>query len=206
MKYLKIQNFLWIFLVVSLAVWTAVLFFSNGSIGISWQAFKSLPSVITIDLILWSIFVRWGWKLKILQGWLVPFPNLNGTWKGKVNSTWIDPTTEQSSPIDAFLVIEQSFLTVSCTLYTKEMVSHSYAAEFIFDQDNSNVCLIFSYHSVPSAIVRDRSAVHYGTTLLQVSNKPHRILQGNYWTDRKSTGSLEFKFLSDALLDSYPNK
>jgi hypothetical protein len=38
---------------------------------------------------------------------------------------------------------------------------------------------------------RYRSEVHYGAMLLNAENAAPRRMEGEYWTDRKTTGSIE---------------
>src|SRR5688572_30652737 len=71
---------------------------------------KLIPKVVSIDLLLVALFSSYVWRWKIFHGWLVPFPNLNGTWKGSIQSTWVDPVTnERPAPIPTILTIKQSF-------------------------------------------------------------------------------------------------
>ena len=39
---------------------------------------ENITTTITIVTVLCTIFATWAWKLKIFQGWLVPFPSLSG--------------------------------------------------------------------------------------------------------------------------------
>lgn len=192
---------------VSVLIWAIILLISGTELRAPLIAIKKLPSVITIDLILWAGFVKWGWRLRILQGWLVPFPDLQGTWEGTVRTTWSDPDTNESpQPIRAVLIVRQSFLTVSCVMHTQEMTSTSYSTDFLLDNESGVKKLIYSYVSVPRATVRDRSEIHDGTALLKIASKLHRELEGEYWTSRKSTGEITLRYWKPDLLDSFPKE
>lgn len=205
MKNLNIKSFVWVMLAVSIAAWGAILFLSGIQVRGAFVAIKKLPMVITIDTLLWFLFVKKGWKLKIFQNTLVPFPDLTGTWKGTILSTWNDPSTGQSpTPIEAYLAIHQSFLHIRCEVFTKEMTSHSYAAEFLIDSETSAKKLTYNYTSVPRATLRDRSAVHDGTALLEIVDRPRRTLKGEYWTNRKTTGEMNLAFVSKDLIQDFP--
>ncbi|MUK76616.1 hypothetical protein GNP84_06810 [Aliivibrio fischeri] len=88
MKNITIKSSVYILVGVSAVVW--VLFAYLGGLDLSKiKDFLSLiPKVVTIDLLLIAFFVKWGWKLRWFRGWLVPFPNLNGTWTGVIYSHW----------------------------------------------------------------------------------------------------------------------
>ena len=50
--------------------------------------------------------------------------------------------------------------------------------------------LIYSYHNIPKATVHDRSAIHYGTTILDIS-EDEAELNGFYWTNRGTKGDMK---------------
>ena len=94
--------------------------------------YNSLPVVVFIA----TCFVLYGWRWRIFHPWLVPFPNLNGTWQGTIQTTWKNPETGQvPGPIPTILTIKQSFGRISCVMRTTEMVSRSFLADFWLDQD-----------------------------------------------------------------------
>lgn len=167
---------------------------------------KILPIVVTIDLALYGLFVRFLWKLCIFKHWLVPFPNLNGTWKGEIHSTWKDPETgERPQPIPAILTIKQSFLTVSCVMRTAEMTSRSLVSNFVLDKQNQLERLIYTYDSNPIETVKERSPQHCGTMKFDIAREPeNNMLAGGYWTGRKTTGTVEMRFWKKELMDHYP--
>ncbi len=208
MKNLSVKAFAWIFLLVSIVVWVGILLVSGLDLRFDWGAFKKLPQVVSVVLLLWIGFSRWWWKWPIFQGWLVLFPVLQGTWQGTLTSTWINPETGQpQEPIPMVLVIKQSFTTVSCTIhtYTRESHSRSYAATFLLDDESSSKQLVYTYTNTPNASVRHRSVVHDGTAVLEVVRKPRRMLRGEYWTNRKTTGDIELAFRSKQLLERFPD-
>jgi hypothetical protein len=169
-----------------------------------WNAIKKIPTVITIDFGVWLFFSKWAWKWKMFQGWLVPFPVLAGTWSGVMKSTWIDPVTGKTpSPISFTLVIKQSFLSVSCAIYTKESISTSYSAEILVDKETKRKQLVYHYTNRPQASARDRSEIHDGTALLDIIGDKPLEIRGEYWTSRKTTGDIEAKFISRELRESF---
>ncbi|MEO0790660.1 MAG: hypothetical protein AAFY36_18490 [Bacteroidota bacterium] len=165
---------------------------------------KLVPVVATADGILWFIFVQWLWKWSLLQGWLVVFPNLNGTWKGCIQTDWKDENGDTPAPIPAILTIKQSFRRVSGVMRTGEMQSFSYAEGFRIDEDAQIRRFCYSYTSRPSSVLRERSTPHDGTILFDIVGKPVSKLTGEYWTQRKTTGSISLERLTDELLDEMP--
>ena len=168
--------------------------------------FKLIPKVVSIDLLAVAAFSSFMWKWRIFKGWLVPFPNLNGTWKGSIQSTWVDPITNERAPaIPAILTIKQSFLKISCVMRTTEMTSRSIIADFVLDKEQQVCRVSYTYDSNPIATVKERSPQHLGTMLFDIVEAPERKLEGDYWTGRKTTGHVELTFWKKELLHKYPN-
>ena len=200
MKNIRKEILVWIQLVSFVAIWAAVLFFSRTSLKIEWEAIKKLPDVVTIYVLLVLIFTNWAWRLPIFKGWLVPFPDLQGTWKGTLQSTWIDPATSQKiQPKDVMLVIKQTFSNISCVMYTDESNSFSNTAQINQDDDSGIFRLSYNYTNRSKANVRDRSVIHDGAAILKVITEPEKSLEGEYWTNRKTTGDISVKFISKKL-------
>jgi len=166
-----------------------------------------IPGVIIIDTILIFGFYHWFWQWKIWYPWLVPFPNLNGTWTGEIYSDWINPKTNKTlDPIPAWLVIRQSFSRIHCTMKTKEMTSESFTAAIeVVKEHHSRVRLIYSYTSQPKSNVVERSRPHWGTMVFEFTQEGSKKLVGEYWTNRKTTGQATFIFADKRKKYDLPN-
>jgi hypothetical protein len=53
--------------------------------------------------------------------------------------------------------------------------------------------LFYSYLNTPKASIRDRSAIHYGSTLLTYEGYLVNEMEGEYWTSRETTGEIHLK-------------
>jgi hypothetical protein len=204
MKNLNLKPFLFILLAFSGLVWFGL---ATAS-GLNMQNFvdfmRPIPKVVTADLLLVGIFMKWLWRWKPLQGWLVPFPDLNGTWQGNIQTNWKDTEGKTPGPIPAILTIKQTFGRQSCVMRTGEMVSHSYLEGFCIDKDAQVRRLCYSYTSKPKTALRNRSTPHDGTMLFNIVGDPVSKLEGEYWTQRQTTGSVELTFRSNELVDELP--
>lgn len=204
MKNIRKEIALWLQVGTFLAVWVAILFFSGIEFRINWEALKKLPEAIGIYLILLLAFTTWAWRLPFLQGWLVPYPDLEGTWEGTLESTWVDPTTGLRKPaIPIVLVIKQSFSSISCTMHTQESTSFSNAAQISTDDESGIVRLSYNYTNRPKATVRDRSEIHDGAAILRIIKGIPLAMEGEYWTSRRTTGDMQLKFKSRKLADGF---
>ncbi|MEN9551965.1 MAG: hypothetical protein RI935_342 [Candidatus Parcubacteria bacterium] len=165
---------------------------------------KLIPQAITGYLFVALLFSRWIWKLKILQGWLIKVPNLQGTWKGEIKSDWINPETGKGvDPIPVILVIRQTFSTIKCTLMTKESTSYSTTADITLVPSSEDLSLTYNYTNRSKATIRDRSPIHDGASILKIIKSPKRILEGEYWTSRKTRGEMHLEFYSKVLSESF---
>jgi hypothetical protein len=163
--------------------------------------YESIPFL----LILVGLFVSYAWKWRCFRGWLVPFPDLNGTWQGLLHSTWINPQTQQRvAPIPIIVTIRQTFVHLSCVVRTAESSSHSFIADFWLDASNQVRKLSYSYQNQPKPTVVDRSPPHSGTAVFEIIGTPVTKLKGTYWTERKTTGEIELAFRQKELLEEFP--
>lgn len=135
---------------------------------------------------------------------MVLIPNLSGTWKGYIYSTWEDPLTgERPDRIPVILTINQSLVNISCVMRTYEMTSNSFVCNFIIDNEKQVRKLAYMYDSIPKQNVKARSAQHYGSVLYDLVENDKK-LTGEYWTGRKTTGGIKLDFWTREKKDSIP--
>ena len=164
------------YLIARILVGAAIGLWSIISTGISATA------IITV------LFVSWAWKWRIFRGWLVPIPNLNGKWEGRIFYKEEGEDKSRKVSVD----IKQTFLYIVVRFCSKESKSLSFCGSFNIDEKRGIRQLIYSYQNDPYSIIRERSAVHFGTTKLDIS-PDNSVLEGEYWTSRKTLGSITLK-------------
>lgn len=173
--------------ILSIALFLIIAFFrgnlSFNSLDTIWE---DVTTTITFVTIICALFVSWAWKWKIFQDWLVPFPCLSGKWDGEIVSTY--NSENRSIPVN--VVIKHHFFNIQIKVKTGESNSISTCGSFDIDEDRGLKQLIYSYQNNPKATVRERSEIHYGTTRLEI-NDDANILEGEYWTSRKTTGDMK---------------
>ncbi len=154
------------------------------------QAISNVSTTISINIILWIFFIKWIWKWQIFYPWLVSFPNLSGKWSGYIKSNWEEKNLDQI-PIEVTIV--QTFFNVQISIKTEESSSYSVGASFNIDKDRGLSELYYSYLNTPRSGVRDRSEIHYGSTLLTFEGFNVKEMEGEYWTSRKTTGEIKLE-------------
>ncbi len=177
--------------------WLTLLWLNGVSVPAA-TFFKPFSWVESLLLTLVIVFDRWAWRWRVLRPWLVSTPNLNGTWKGELVSTY----EESRGPIEAYLVIRQTFSSLRIRLMTRE--SNSYLLAGAATPDQSGLHIVTGiYRNVPDLLRRSVSPIHHGAILLQVRKNPPNLLQGEYWTDRDTKGELRFTARSSRVFDSF---
>ncbi len=179
------------FVILGLAFGTYIVLFLStqnlDSIDFN-KALTHISTTISINIIIWVLFIKWGWKWKMFYPWLVPFPNLSGDWSGIIKSNWNE---KESKPIPTEVLIIQTFFNIQVRVKTDESRSHSIGASFNIDKDRGFQQLFYSYLNTPKPGVRERSEIHYGSTLLNFEGYNVTKMDGEYWTSRETTGEIQ---------------
>lgn len=176
-------------IVVSVLLVYGILFFSTQDINHpdAKGILKLIPTTVTIELILYAIFAKWGWKLKILHPWFVITPDLSGVWEGEIHYKWNGQ--EGTRPTQVKII--QSFNHITVLLSTEESNSRSVASSFDIDDKRGIYNLYYTYVNEPLINIQDRSSIHYGTTRFQFDPDNNTILNGEYWTSRDTKGTIQ---------------
>ena len=90
---------------------------------------------------------------------------------------------------EAELIVQQTFLSIKVKMKTAESWSCS-ICESLENHDGVNL-LTYTYLNKPDSKLYDRSKMHYGTVTFDCDDPHH--LKGDYYTDRKTTGSMVFE-------------
>src|SRR5207244_3814684 len=97
-------------LIVALGVGVAyIVHLTQDELGVSWPWWFDAPAAVGTGAILYFVFDRWGWRLKIfhLPG-LVATPDFSGDWVGTGVSSHLDHQSE----FDATMLIRQSWTSI----------------------------------------------------------------------------------------------
>ncbi len=205
MRNVTLKSSLYLLVGISAIAWFSLAYFGELDLSNVKDFFGLVPKVVTIDLLIVAAFVKWGWKSSVFRGWLVPFPNLNGTWTGFIYSDWKNTETgEKPPPIPVMLTVNQSFFHISCMMFTSEMESISYSEGFLIDPERQIKNLAYSYTSKPRLSLNERSIPHDGTAVFKIIEKSNQKLVGRYWTERLTKGEIVLQYHSKELLEELP--
>ena len=144
------------------------------------------------DKYLWRI---WGvrWVVDKLGG----NPVLHGTWKGVLHSCAV------SHPIEAYLIVRQTFTSIYVQFVTENSPSESLATELV-RKAGGRYELHYIYQNTPPSLSLAASPMHYGGTILDVQgNNPVKTLKGSYWTNRGTKGEIQLDKHSSNIYSSF---
>lgn len=128
--------------------------------------------------------------------WLetLTFPNLNGCWRGTLQSNWKDPATNiQIGPRDVVVEIRQNLLSVSVALGTSESRSLSTWCRLEPNHAARIFRLRHLYENEPQAGVAHQSSKHEGMCWLEFRPDDPGKLTGQYYTYRGTRGDIELR-------------
>jgi SMODS-associating 2TM, beta-strand rich effector domain len=157
------------------------------------DALPAIAETVPVLLFIGFLFERLFWRWTPLHPHVIGTPVLLGTWKGQLVSLWVDPQTKVSpAPKTAFLVVEQTLTTVSVRLLTDEATSDQVAGSIAKVGERRAIAYI--YRGVPGIEHRSRntSLIHFGGALLHIQDGRELRLEGEYWAERESKGTLHF--------------
>lgn len=192
----------WVLYGIVGVIWLALLVLA----GVSGQfdQVSRITSIVPALLVGAWLFERYLWRWAPLHPRVVHTPVIRGTWRGELASLWINPQTgEQPAVKTIYLAIEQTLTTVSVRLHSDESSSEQISGIVSVRKATDERVVIWTYVNTPRIALRERSRPHYGGALLTTFGDPPGRLEGEYWTDRQSKGSLSLRGHSPDIADSF---
>lgn len=185
---------------VTYSTWTAIILFivrcgfAKNEIGdcigeaawgiLGYNVFSYAGEAIGLMFILMAFFNKVAWKWKYINKF-VDMPVLAKQYTGNFVSDW----QSGHKTYDARLEIRQTFLNVSIVFKSGE--SRSYSVLSTIDTISDSKRIMYNYQNEPRAELAGRSTIHKGTTELWIEDSGELV--GNYYTNRKTGGSMTFK-------------
>ena len=191
----------WTRLIIGLAagVWLLIAFVLEVDINKEWV--KPLGGVAAIVVGGLLFFDRWAWR------WL-PFslpghPKLHGTWKAILEFEELEEGRPTGGRLkkDCFVVIRQTYSAISVNMLFDVSTSESRSAAIC--EQNGVLRLWFSYWSAAGVLQRDNNAPHRGGAEIVISREPRLSLAGDYWTERRTRGSVVTSGHSKQIFDDF---
>lgn len=192
----EIKKIIAITVILSIIIWAGSIVWFSINI-LSFESSKFLSVTVTLVTLYWAFYFKWGWKMPVLKK-IFGRPNLKGTWIGTYKSE--DSNNKYSGKI--VLTIRQSFLFIHFISLTDKFVSYSYG-ECLLNKENEGIKQVTYFYS-QKRLKSDEESIPQGACELSVlGGEKDKVLCGEFWTNRPSTGFLELKFVSRHCVGSY---
>lgn len=191
------------FVGLTIFVWMIVLWIQGNPV-LEMKFLKPFGIVVGSISVVSLLFNKYIWAWKVFKGWYINRPDLRGTWKVELQSSWIDPETNEGiAPIICYATIRQTFSELSFRLLTKESRSKSIAYN-IEKEDDGVFKLSAIYRNEPKIELQGtRSEIHHGSLLLEIYGSPVNQMEGHYWTDRATKGSMILSDKKEEIIDTF---
>lgn len=157
------------FIGLAIAVWLVALWLQDMPV-LSADFIKPFSIVVGVITLFVTLFNKYMWSWKVFKGWYVKRPDLRGTWKVELNSSWVNPETgEVIDPIYGYAVIRQSLTFLSVRFMTKESRSVLVAHSIEQQEDDDLFKLVGVYRNEPKIELQGvRSEIHHGSFALDI--------------------------------------
>jgi hypothetical protein len=191
------------FIGLTILVWLIALWI-QGQPVLSLDFLRPFSFVVAAIGALVGIFARWAWAWPLFRGWYVKRPDVRGTWKVVLQSNWVNPDTGKGiDPITAYFAARQTLTGLSLRLMTPEsrskLIAHSIELE-----DDGIYRIAGIYRNEPRVELQgDRSEIHHGSLLLEVYGVPPESMEGHYWSDRGTRGTMTVTDRKKKVYDTY---
>lgn len=184
-----------VFLAIAMLAWGITLLLQGTPV--TWAHGKPFTMVAGFLGAFWFVFDRFLWRLSFLHGWFVKRPDLRGTWRVKLQSSYINSETEKCVPmIVCYMGVKQTLGELKMHLMTPESESWFIASHIRPSPSGSGYQVIGVYTNCPNIHLRREriSEIHKGALIIisHGSDVQPNLLEGEYWTDRNTNGTINF--------------
>ena len=183
------------FVVIAATIWLAVLLFQGTPVsGAHGRPFSIVvSSLVGLGLLFEFVLWRQPW----LHGWFVKRPDLRGTWRIELQSSYVRRETNERVPMIVYYMgVKQTLSKLQMHLMTPESESWFIADHVRPSPSGSGFQVIGVYTNEPNVHLRHEriSEMHQGAMIVETHGPGLRptTLTAKYWTDRKTTGTMEF--------------
>ena len=183
------------FVGIAALIWLIVLLCQG--MPISWAHARPFSIVVSSLVGLGLIFEFLLWHRPWLHGWLVKRPDLRGTWRIELQSSYVRPETNERVPmIVCYMGVKQTLSILQMHLMTPESESWFIADHVRPSPSGNGFQVIGVFTNEPNVHLRDKriSEMHQGAVIIETHGPGLRptTLTAKYWTDRKTTGTMDF--------------
>jgi hypothetical protein len=181
--------------VVAAAVWGLITVIGGAALNTAGLAAVGPTTTVVVYLLVG--FDLWLWRVGVVRR-VTRRLVLRGTWKATLRTTYADHADKE---IPCYLVIRQTYSRISVDALFEQSASRSLSADL--RADDGQCLLYYLYRTEARALHREGNPPRRGGAALVVGRKPTLHLDGDYWTEEGTRGSLVTEGYSSTLHDTF---
>ena len=195
-----------VFVATAALVWLAVLLIQGTEV--TWEHGRPFSIVVGVLVALGTALEHFLWRVRPVQGVLVKRPDLRGTWRVGLQSSYVAPETREPLPlIVCYMGVKQTLSTLQMHLMTSESESWFITDHVRLSRNGVGFQVIAVYENEPKIHLRamGKSEMHLGAIMIETHGKARRptSLSAKYWTDRGTTGTMELASRLDEVFTKF---
>ena len=180
------------------AVVSAVFVLASGEgASVSLDVAKAVVSASSIVTLMLLAFDRVLWRFPPFRS-LHNRPVLHGTWKAELRTTY---EGRKDETIECYLVVEQTFSRICARMLFDRSRSSSMNGDIV--RENGRCVLYYVFRSDKSALEPATNPPSRGAADLTIALKPYVHLEGDYWMEVGTKGTLRTVGHTTTLYDTY---
>jgi hypothetical protein len=181
---------------LSAAIALVAVWMTTGKFDLTYtKAIVSASSAVIMGLL---AFDSWAWRFWPFR-LIVRKPILHGTWKMEQRTSY-EPRAQET--MEAYLVIDQAFSGIRQIRGLYE-ISNSHSLTADLSVDRSHCALSFIFRSEAGTMHREGNPPSRGASVLTVGRHPRLHLEGDYWMERGTKGSVKSIGYSRKLYETF---
>jgi hypothetical protein len=174
----------WTRIVIGLAaaVAIAIVWATRGNIDVTYA--KALVTASGVVVLFLLAYDRWAWRWPPFRS-LTRRPILHGTWKAELRTSY---PARAHETIECYLAITQTYSQICVDMLFDRSSSRSMSGDLVFE--GGRCVLYYIFYTQAGALHREGNPPGRGGAALVVSREPDLYLEGDYWTERDTRGTV----------------
>lgn len=184
-----------VFVAIGALVWWITLGLQGTSVTLK----HATPFTVVVGALgaLGFVLEHYLWRCRALRGWFVRRPDIRGTWRVELQSSYVKPESGERVPVMVcYMGVKQTLSELKMHLMTPDSESWAIAAHAQPSPSGSGYQVVCVYNNRPSVHLRNErtSEIHNGALVIETHGPDTRpdSLTAEYWTDRKTAGTMRF--------------
>lgn len=162
-----------------------------------WDSARFTISASSVAIIALLAYDRSLWRWPLLRR-LTKRPVLHGTWKAELRSSYAGSA---GNAIEGYMTIRQTYSTVQVDMLFEN--SRSFFLSGGLRQEDGRARLQYLFRSEGDALHQQDNPPSRGAAVLVVSRRPHLHMDGDYWMERGTKGTIRTQSYSPDVFESF---